>query len=106
MSCTFSQKITVGDYGTTIRFTLKSKGAAFSLLNSTAISIEVKNSAGTQSWIPQTIGDPQYGVIEYVLAPGNINVSGPYVLQPKVTFSGSLFHGSPVTLIVRDAFSN
>ena len=107
--------LTVGDYGTAIRFTLTdaTTGAAVDLSTATVLKMRVRkplasNPSRTEDviWDAAAYGEAVAGVVQHVTAEGEADAAGSCLVQPYVEFGpASALHATVSAITVSPRFS-
>lgn len=83
--------------------TIISLNAGAVITGAIPVSIEVKKPSGAVASWSGAIGADTRSV-EHVIASGDFNESGDFILQAKVTLNGGTFYGKSVVYKIKEVF--
>lgn len=72
------------------------------LTNNTGVTYRVSRPDNTFVTWTATVDSALAGTTHYLTLAGEVDTVGGYTLQPKVTFAGKIYYGTPVTFNVLD----
>jgi len=90
-----SNEIHVGDTGTSIRITIKDDNEIVDISGASLLQVIFAKPDGTRNEVNGSLyTDGTDGIIEYILADGDIDQPGMYKIQAYVEISGGSYYSS------------
>ena len=103
-----TQIVVKGDVGTVLQMTVRtgplSTDPVVDLTGAVTAFLVQRPDGTSVEWAAIIDGSPTAGVLKYTTVTGDMEISGVYVIQARITQSGNVFHATPVQILCRNVY--